>query len=237
MRTPDASPFRAGFWAGLPFILVIIPFALLFGVVATEAGFDLLQTMAMSGIIVAGASQFAAVALLEDSAPTLVILATCLAVNLRMAMYSAALTPHLGPLPLWRRALVAYLLVDQSYATAIQKYDAAPEMSPLAKYFYYFGAVAAICPAWFLFSYIGAMVGETIPPEYALDFALPITFLAIVAPYLRDLAHVAAAFVSVVGALAFAFVPYSLGLLLAALLAMLTGAVVEIWMERKGLKP
>ena len=32
-----------------------------------------------------------------------------------------------------------------------------------------------------------AIVGRAVPPEWALDFALPITFLGMVAPMLRSL--------------------------------------------------
>ncbi len=231
--SPITRTFLAGFVAGTPFILVVVPFAMLFGVVATEAGFDILQTMSMSFLVIAGASQFAAVALIEEQAPVLVILATSLAVNMRMAMYSAALVPHMGAAPLWQRALAAYLLVDQSYGVASQRYDREPTLTVPEKMAYFFGAVMAVCPLWYLFTYVGAVAGAAIPPEYALDYAVPITFLALVAPYLRSLPHLAAALVSVAGALAFSVIPYSLGLIIAASLAMFTGALVEIWMERR----
>jgi predicted branched-subunit amino acid permease len=77
------------------------------------------------------------------------------------------------------------------------------------------------------------VAGAAIPPELALDFAVPITFLAIVGPALRSLPHVAAALVSVVGWLALAWLPYNLWLFIAALLAMVTGALVEAWQERR----
>jgi hypothetical protein len=66
--------------------------------------------------VIAGASQFAALQLMSENAPTLIVVASALAVNLRMAMYSAALAPHLGPASLKDRALIAYMNVDQSYA-------------------------------------------------------------------------------------------------------------------------
>ena len=81
---------------------------------------------------------------------------------------------------------------------------------------------------------ICAVAGAAIPPEYALDFAVPITFIAMVAPMLRSLPHLIAALVSVVVALALAWVPYSLGLMVAAALAMGAGAVTELMLERRG---
>ena len=93
---------------------------MLFGVVARDAGLDILQTIAMSVLVIAGASQFTAPALLQDQAPVFVALATALAVNLRMAMYSAALVPQIGHARLGLRAIMAYLMVDQAFAVAVR---------------------------------------------------------------------------------------------------------------------
>jgi len=216
-----------GFRAGAPFVLVIAPFGLLFGVVATEAGLDITQTMAMTILVIAGASQFAVVQLLTEQAPVFVAVLTGLAINMRMAMYSASLTPHLGKAAFWKRALVSFFMVDQNYALSIAEFESNPDRPMPEKLAYYFGAVTPLAPLWFLFSYIGAVAGKAIPPEFALDFAVPITFIALITPALRSLPHVSAAFVSVVVALALAWIPYNGGLMLAAVLAMITGAAVE----------
>jgi len=222
-----------GVHAGAPFLLVVAPFGLLFGVVAREAGFDMIQTMAMTALVIAGAAQFASVQLLVDGAPVFVAILTGLAVNLRMVMYSASLTPHLGKARTWQKVLMAYLMVDQSYGVSIEQYQKEPSMPVQEKVSYYFGVISAIAPFWYGFSFIGALVGSAIPPEYALDFAIPITFIALVAPSLRSLPHLAAAVVSVVVSLALAWMPYNLWLMIAAVLAMITGAQVEKWLEAR----
>jgi predicted branched-subunit amino acid permease len=216
-----------------PFLFVIVPFSLLFGVVATEAGLTVLETMGFSVLVIAGASQFAAIALMSDNAPTLIVLATALAVNLRMAMYSAALVPHLGAAPLWKRSLAAYLLVDQSYAASILEYERRPEMTLADKMAYFWGVVTPVLPTWYAFTLVGAVLGGRIPEAAALDFAVPITFLAIVGPMLKTVAHLAAALTSVILALALAWLPAGVGLLLAAGAAMCVGATVEIWQGRE----
>ncbi len=221
------SPYLRGILDGAPFVLVVVPFAALFGVAASEAGLPVAEAMGFSVLVIAGAAQFAALQLMQDGAPTLVILATALAVNLRMAMYSASLTPHLGGLRGWQKALVAYLLVDQSYMLSIARYEEAPEAPLGEKFAYYLGVVTPVAPAWYGASLAGALLGAAIPPAFALDFAVPITFLAMVAPMLRSAAHVAAALTSVLGALALAWMPHGSGLLVAALAAMAVGAEVE----------
>ncbi|MFX0547281.1 AzlC family ABC transporter permease [Roseovarius sp. S1116L3] len=237
--TPQStkSTYWQGVGAGAPFILVLVPFALLFGVVATEAGLTLIETFSFSILVVAGAAQFTAVQLLTEHAPTIIVVVTALAVNLRMAMYSASLTPHLGEAPLGMRALVAYCMVDQAYASAILAYEKHPGWSVRQKIAFYFGAVTPLMPLWLLFTVIGALVGGRIPPEFALDFAVPITFLAMIAPMLRTLAHVAAALTSIAVALLLAFVPYSMGLLVAGVVGMMAGAQVELMMTRRQAEP
>ena len=227
------SAFWKGFRDGAPFLLVVGPFGVLFGVVATEAGLNIMETMAFSIVVIAGAAQFTAIQLMVDDAPTLVVLATALAVNLRMAIYSASLTPHLGVAPLWQRAIVAYFTVDQSYAVSIAQFEKTPDWPLRRKLAYFFGVVTPVCPMWYVVTWIGAYAGTAIPPEFALDFAIPITFLAIIAPLLRTVPHVLACVTSVVLALAFAWVPYSLGLLIAAFGAMVVGAQMEVIITRR----
>ena len=221
------SAFWTGFRDGLPFMFVVGPFGLLFGVVAAEAGLTVAQAMTMTSLVIAGASQFAAVQLMVENAAFPLILLAALAVNLRMAMYSAALVPWLGQAPLWQRLAVSYLNVDQTYTLAMLRYERDPEMVVRARVVYFFGAATPIIPVWLVFSYVGMRAGTAIPEALALDFALPITFIAMVAPMLRTAAHVAAAGVSVVVGLALSGLPSGLGLLIAAVAAMAAGAMVE----------
>ncbi|MBU2994151.1 AzlC family ABC transporter permease [Octadecabacter sp. 1_MG-2023] len=227
------SYYWTGFRAGVPFVLVVMPFGLLFGVVATEAGFTSLQTMAFSSVVFAGAAQFAALQLMVDNAPMAIVIATALAVNLRMAMYSASLSLWLGDAPLWKRALIAYVNVDQSYAISINKYEDEPQMILPDRIAFFFGAVTPVCPLWIVATGLGIWLGDGIPDWMALDFAVPICFLAIIAPMMRTLAHMVAAVTSIVVALVLAGLPFNLGLLVAAVLAMVIGAQVELWTERR----
>ncbi|MCC5984667.1 MAG: AzlC family ABC transporter permease [Rhodobacteraceae bacterium] len=223
----DRSPFWQGFRDALPFLLVIVPFGMVFGVAATEAGLNIAEVMGFSVLVIAGAAQFVALQMMMDNAPTLIVLATALAVNLRMAMYSASLAPHLGHVVWWKRAFAAYFLVDQSYAASVLRYETGPPMTPAQRLAYYFGTVAPVCFPWYLATWAGGVLGAAVPPGLPIDFAVPITFLALILPMLRTLAHVTAAAVSVVVALALVSLPYNLGLLVAAVLAMLAGAAVE----------
>jgi len=222
------SSYWRGVRDGFPFLLVIGPFGMLFGVLGTEAGLAIHETLAFSVVVIAGAAQFTALQLMTENAPTLVVIASALAVNMRVAMYSASLTPHLGGLPLWKRGIVAYFLVDQTYASSLLEYEKRPDQTLDRKFAYFLGVMTPICPPWYVFTLAGAMLGESIPPGLGLDFALPIAFIAMIGPLLRTPAHRIAALVAVILALAFAWVPFNLGLIIAGMGGMIAGAQAEV---------
>ncbi|MDO5528641.1 MAG: AzlC family ABC transporter permease, partial [Paracoccus sp. (in: a-proteobacteria)] len=196
-----------GLLHSIPLLLVTVPFGVLFGVVAVETGLDMAQIMGFSALVLAGASQFTAVQLISDNVPVWLVILSALAVNLRLAMYSAALVPHLGQAPAPTRALVAFLTTDQTYGISVERFQRHPEMSLPQRLAYFGGTAIALAVPWLSATVAGATIGRAIPVEMGLDFAIPITFLAMVAPALRTIAHIAAAFVAVVLALAFAFLP------------------------------
>ncbi len=231
---PDTRrAFRHGIRDSLPFTIVVVPFGALFGVVGTEAGLNLAQVMGFSFLVIAGASQFAALQLMTENAPVLIAVASALAVNLRMAMYSAALAPHLGAAPVWQRALVAYMNVDQTYALAARRFEMPPPLPLPARVAFFFGTCVPIVPLWYAATLAGAILGSAIPTDWGLDFAVPITFLALVAPALRTRAHVAAAATATGAALLLAGLPWNTGLLVAGLSGMIAGAEVERRMTRR----
>lgn len=224
---PKRSPFLRGVAEGLPFIVIMVPFGALFGVLAAESGLPLAQIMGFSVVVIAGAAQFTALQLMNDGVPAAIVVLSAVAVNLRMVMYSASMAPHLGGAPLWQRALIGYLLVDQTYALSAQKYEDRPDWHVADKVRYFAGTALPVFPAWVGATWAGAVLGAQIPDSWQLDFAMPLAFMALVGPMLKTRAHVAAAFVSVVLALALAWVPWNLGLIIAAICALATGAEVE----------
>ncbi|MBL4626605.1 MAG: AzlC family ABC transporter permease [Roseicyclus sp.] len=222
---------RKAFWRGArdcgPFVLVAVPFGLLFGVIGTEAGLNIAQVMGFSIVVIAGAAQLTALQLLLDQAPTIIVLLSAIAVNLRMAMYSAALASHLGAAPLWKRALVAYMNMDQTYAVSVVEFEAKPELTLTERLGYFFGTCLPIVPTWYAATLAGALLGQSVPGDWGIEFVVPIAFLSLVAPALRTLAHIAALVTSVVLAIVFVGLPYNLGLMPAGIGAMIVGAEVE----------
>ncbi len=73
----------------------------------------------------------------------------------------------------------------------------------------------------------GIFVGAQMPQNWPLSFALPLTFIALVVPALKDRASIAAAIVAALVGLLAAGLPYKTGLLLAALIGITAGMLVE----------
>jgi len=227
----SGAPLRRAYVSGvltsLPFLVVLVPFALVFGVVSADAGLSMPEILGFSTLVLAGASQLTAVQLLADGVPVVIVLASALAVNLRMAMYSAALTPWIGSASAQARAFSAFVLTDQIFAISLNRYEARPGMTMGERLAYLAGSATILALPWPFATALGASLGSAIPESFALDFAVPITFLALVAPSLRSRPHIAAAAVSFVAALLFSGLPSGLGLLVAAPLAMAVGATLE----------
>jgi 4-azaleucine resistance transporter AzlC len=225
------------FWKGVrdgaPFVLVAGPFGMLFGVLAAEAGFALVETMTFSVSVFAGAAQFTALQLMHEQAPTIIVLISALAVNLRVAMYSASLTPYLGGAPLWQRACAAYLVVDQAYALSITRFETYPDMTTPQRMAYFFGTNGLVAPVWYAATLFGAVMGSNIPDSWALDFAMPVVFLAMIAPMLRTLPHLIAALVAIIVALLAVNLPFNFGLILAGFCGMVAGAQAELVSARR----
>jgi 4-azaleucine resistance transporter AzlC len=233
MLSPSDFTRRGEFLAGcrdeLPILLGVAPFGMIYGLLALSAGLSHGTAQAMSSVVFAGSAQFIAAQLIRESSPAGVIVLTVFVVNLRHALYSASMAPHLRALrPGWKAGL-AYLLTDEAYAVAITRYlrDAGrSEVSPY-RHWYVFGAGFTLWAAWQWSTAAGIFVGARVPASWSLDFTLALTFIALVVPALKDRAGVAAALSAGVLALAAHRLPYKLGLPLAAVAGVVVGLALS----------
>jgi 4-azaleucine resistance transporter AzlC len=226
--TSSRAEFIAGLKAQLPIVIGGIPFGMIYGVVALDAGLTAGAAQAMSAIIFAGSAQFVSAQLFGLSTPAVVIIATVAVVNLRHLLYSASIAPYLHDLPSRWKWLLAYLLTDEAYAVAITHYQDGRDN--LHKHWFALASGLLEWTAWQLSTAAGIFLGAAVPESWSLDFALPLTFIALVVPALRDRAAVGAALCGgIVAVLAFDL-PFKLGLFLAALIGILAG----LWLEGRG---
>jgi len=232
MKLPGAL-----FWRGardsLPLVISGIPFGLIFGTLAVGNGLSLAATLGMSVFVFAGSAQFIALGLLAAGASLPVILLTTFVVNLRHFLYAAVLSPRMASLPEWKKALIAFALTDESFAVMTARMKAESEESRLSSTElaqYYFGSAAFMYLEWQLSTLVGALFGNLLPgaASWGLEFAMPVAFIGMLAPYLGKLSTTTAAVAAgAVSILACSF-PNKLGLLTAALVGIVAGSLAEL---------
>jgi 4-azaleucine resistance transporter AzlC len=221
------TEFLNGVKAELPILLGVLPFGMIYGALAVKLGLPPALAMAMSSIVFAGSSQFIGAPLLAVGTPGLVIIATTFVVNLRHALYSASVAPFIKQVPMRWKVLLAYLLTDEAYAVVITRFTQSDSSVALNKHWFYFGAGIILWSTWQLSTAVGIFVGQLIPESWSLDFALALTFIALVVPNLKDRASMAAAVSAGIMA-AFSYTwPYKLGLFAAAMTGIVIGMLVE----------
>jgi 4-azaleucine resistance transporter AzlC len=198
---------------------------MIYGVLALSAGLEPPSAQMMSSIVFAGSAQFITAQLLRDLAPGLVIVLTIAVVNLRHMLYSASIAPYLRELPMRWKVLLSYLLTDEAYAATIIHYEENGKTP--AGHWFFFGAGIALWMIWQISTALGIFLGATLPPEWPLEFALPLTFIAIVMPTLKDRPAVAASLSAGATALLTYYLPFKLGLVFAALVGILVGTALE----------
>jgi 4-azaleucine resistance transporter AzlC len=212
-----------------PILLGTMPFGLIYGVLALNAGLPAGVAQAMSAIVFAGSAQFIAAQLIGEATAGIVVVATIFVVNLRHALYSASLAPYVRHLNGGWKALLAYLLTDEAYAVAIVRYqrDAEAGVKPPFQHWHTFGAAFLLWSSWQLSTAIGVFLGASVPANWGLDFTLALTFIALVFTSVRARPMwVAAVTAGVIAVLAHGL-PYNFGLMLAAAGGILAGLVAE----------
>lgn len=216
--------FLAGVRSVSPVLVGVVPFGLIAGAAAVGVGLSGFQAVGMSILIFAGASQLAAIELLGQGSPVVVVVVTALVINLRMMMYSASIAPHFRGLATRWRAAIAYLLTDQAYALSVTRFRTA---EPASRRWYYFGVTLPLWIVWQCCTVIGVVVGARLPDAIPLEFAVPLTFLALLVPAIADRASAATAVVAGTVAVLGVGLPLNLGLITAAVIAVPVGLFVE----------
>lgn len=221
MTDQRRAAFLLGARALAPLLVGVAPFGVIYGVVALQSGLSPVAAMAMSSLVFAGSAQFLLAQLVGAGAPALVMIGAVFLINLRHALYSASMAPHLAHLPGRWKALLAYLLTDEAYAAAITPLTAAGNRRHA--HWILCGAGITLWAGWQLATLAGIVLGAGLPTDLPLDFALPLTFIAIVVPLIGDRFRLLAALAAGTLAVLLAGLPYKTGLLAAAVIGIALG--------------
>ena len=198
-----------------PLMIPVVPFGLIFGILAIDIGFSPLATMGMSLIIFGGASQIVLLQLFSGGASSLVIISSVGAVNSRHLLYGAVVSEHVSDLKLIWKIIISYFLIDQAFAKSNEYFKKNNDKN---KYFHLIGGGVTCWVIWQTTTFLGIILGSAIPEKLGLSFAVPLTFLALLVNDFRKMINVIVIIISgLVATLGYNYIPYKAYVIVAAL--------------------
>ena len=216
--------FLKGIMDVSPLMIPVVPFGLIFGVLAIDIGFSPLETMGMSLIIFGGASQIVLLQLFSGGASSLVIISSVGAVNSRHLLYGAVVSEHLSDLKLIWKIIISYFLIDQAFAISNEYLKKNKQSN---KYFHLVGGGATCWVIWQSTTFLGIVLGEAIPDKLGLSFAVPLTFLALLVNDFRKLINVVVIIISgLVATIGFNYIPFKAYVIVSALIGLFTAMIL-----------
>ncbi len=184
-RTNQEKPVLSFGWVGvvegfrrcLPIALGVFIYGLVFGVLAQQAGLSIIEALLMSGLVFAGASQFAALKLWTIiPLPTPEIILTTLIVNLRHVLMGAAVQPWFASLKPWQRYLSVFFMTDENWALTMSEFKKGKRNGAML-----LGSGLALFLAWTGSTLAGRALGSVLqdPAKWGLDFAFTAVFITL----------------------------------------------------------
>ena len=214
-----------------PLMIPVVPFGLIFGVLAIDVGFTPLQAMGMSLIVFGGAWEIVLLQLFSGGASSLVIISSVGAVNSRHLLYGAVVSEHLSDLKLIWKIIISYFLIDQAFAISNEYFKKNKERN---RYFHLVGGGAACWIIWQSTTLLGIILGSAIPEKLGLSFAVPLTFLALLVNDFRKFTNLVVIIVSgSVATLGYNFIPFKAYVIFAALAGLLTAMILTKTIKTK----
>jgi predicted branched-subunit amino acid permease len=207
-----------------PLMIPVVPFGIIFGVLAIDLGLSPITIIAMSIIIFGGASQIIFLQLFSAGASSLIILSSVGAVNSRHLLYGAVLSEHMSGFKMTWKIIISYFLVDQAFAVTNSYLKKSTDKD---KAFHSFGAGVTCWVIWQITTIIGIFLGSIIPEKLGLSFAVPLTFLALIVDDLRKLINVIVIIISgLIATLGYEIIPFKAYVIVAAISGLIIATIL-----------
>ena len=222
-------PARAAYLSGIRDTLLVIPsylpFGLVCGVASVNAGLTTGASLALPALVYGGSSQAVVMQFVQANASLWVAILSGCVINLRMAVYSAAMASKVRHLAKPQRMLVAAFLVDNTFAFMQERERTHPHDKNIIAY--YAGTSTMFWSFWFLFCAVGIFAGNIVPASWQLDFAIPLSFIAIAATSIRSVPMAASAVIGGIASVLLFALPLKLGMIAACLAGLVAGLVAQ----------
>ncbi|WP_171346469.1 AzlC family ABC transporter permease [Vibrio coralliilyticus] len=215
--------FMQGAFAMMPLSLAVIPWGLLAGSFAIDAGLTVIESQALSAILFAGSAQLVATGMLKAGAGLATMLLATFFITSRHFLYSVSMRSKVSPLPFKWRLGLGFLLTDELFALCGQQSE------QQFNRWYALGAGLSFYLCWNLATLAGIIAGSQIPAmnELGLEFAVAATFIAIVTPNIKSFPILMAVLTSLLVSVVCSYLKIESGLMIASVCGMVAGYVCE----------
>ncbi|WP_374668252.1 AzlC family ABC transporter permease [Acinetobacter sp.] len=221
LKVSPSLGFGRGVLDMLPLSLAVIPWGILAGSAAVNAGLSLMQAVGMSALVFAGAAQLVSLSMLSAGASALSIIVTIFFLTSQHFIYALHLRGDASGLPLAQRLSIGFLLTDELYATAMLNQE--------RPYRYLLGAGLSFYLCWVGFSVVGIWLAKIIPNLAALhlEFSIVAIFLVMAVLLMKNRLAIAGMCVSAIMAAVLTWMKLEAAILLAGLCGMLVSALLD----------
>jgi 4-azaleucine resistance transporter AzlC len=233
LDNPHSDAKIALFWKGtlasLPLSIAVLPWGLLAGSFAIDAGLNPFESQALSAILFAGSAQLVATGMIKAGAGLLTLLITTFFITSRHFLYSVSMRGKISPLPMRWRLVLGFLLTDELFAICGHQSD------KQFNRWYALGAGLSFYVIWNLATFVGIVAGQYIPAlnQLGLEFAVAATFIAIVIPNVKTLPVFISVITALVLSVALKLWNIDGSLMFSSIGAMVAGYCTELWRERR----
>lgn len=218
---------KKGFLDMLPLNLAVLPWGILCGSLAIQRDFSVLEALLMPLVVFAGSAQLVAIELMASNASLATILFTTLVISSRHFLYGLALRDKLKALPTKWRYSLGFLLTDELFALSGNSKAFVGKL----RLIYALVAGGSFYLFWLLWNVTGIVAGSYLPDltQLGLDFAIAVTFIALVVPTVTNLPMVITVAVAALLSVLFKLLYFELDLVAAAIIAMYCGYLTDRW--------
>jgi predicted branched-subunit amino acid permease len=142
---------------------------------------------------------------------------------MRHIIYSANVSFYISSLPLRWRIILGYLLTDEAFAVSFQEFENKNRFA----HYHLLGGGLTLWVFWQISTVVGVFLGANIPPNLNLEFAIPLTFIAIILPKLKSSAQIITALTASIIAIFGQELPYGLWIIVASISGMFFGGLIN----------
>lgn len=205
----------------LPLSLAVMPWGVLVGSLAMQQNFSPVDAQLLSLLVFAGAAQLVAIELIGQNASLLTLMLTIFVISSRHFLYGLALREKLKKLPNKQRLASGFVLTDELFALSGHEKSFTSPLHIL----YGLAAGFSFYIAWNLWTFIGIIAGQYLPDltELGLDFAIAVTFIALVIPSIKSRSILIAVVVTAIASVVLTYYQFELALIFATALGMVSG--------------